>query len=173
MIGGIEGFAIVLGSEVELGGDVELVPFLLAAPRLEIAQLGGFFFAAAGETGFLEVQIVELLFVGEIGVEIDEAGAERSLLIVKLVSEVETAFGVDGALERGDAAQTPGDIGKRLHDGQLLWADGPEFVLKVEKMALIFFGVIGGEKNGMAGERGLDGVEGGFGFSFRSFGTGG
>lgn len=68
--------AVVLGGEVNTGGFFESGLMFLQALLLEAAEFGDFLFAAAGEAGFLKLEIAELLVIGFVGMELDgERGA--------------------------------------------------------------------------------------------------
>jgi hypothetical protein len=43
---------------------------------LEGAEFGGLFFAAAGEAGFLKLEVADLLFVGDEGMRVDQVGTD-------------------------------------------------------------------------------------------------
>ena len=53
---------MVAGEDVGGGGAFESGGFVGFALLLEAGQFGGFLFAAAGQAGFLQVEIAELLF---------------------------------------------------------------------------------------------------------------
>ncbi len=86
--------------------------FLLFALLLQAAELGHFLFIAALETGFLELQALELLFVLEKGAELDQACAGGRMLAA-IVLVFSPALGVNCHFETGDALQTPLGVGER------------------------------------------------------------
>ena len=89
---------------------------LLHTLGLETAQFGNFFFAAAGQAGFLELQIADLLFVGDEGVGVDQVRARGEVLFVEQLGKFDAAFGEESRFERGDAAQTLVGVGDGLYE---------------------------------------------------------
>jgi hypothetical protein len=121
------------------------------------------------ETRFLGVQIAELLFVGEEGLELDESGAGGDVLVIELARELSTALGVNGHLTSGNSAETPGGIGDGLDQVTFALADGTEFFFVIADVLLIHSGIITVKEDGAAAEARFDRVQGGFGSAFRSF----
>ncbi|MDQ2712384.1 MAG: hypothetical protein M3Y24_09190 [Acidobacteriota bacterium] len=78
---------------------------------LQFAEFGLFLFEAAGEAGFLELEVAQLLFVLQVRFELDHAGAKFGGLVFEAVDELAAAAGVDGHLETGDAGKTPLRVG--------------------------------------------------------------
>jgi hypothetical protein len=72
---GIERLILLFRGRVELGCGFEVLLFLSSALLLKTAQFGCVFFGLAVKTRKLELQIPELLFVGEKSVEFDQPGA--------------------------------------------------------------------------------------------------
>ena len=170
---GIEGAFFVEGVLEEFGGAVELGRFLSAALLLELAELFGFSFAAAAEAVFLELEIAEAAFFGDIDFEFDEAAADGGRVIGELFGEAEFARGEEGHFEAGDAVETPGGIGERLDEGGFLGSDRGEALEERFEVLLVEGEVVGGEEDGAAGESGGDGVAGGSSFAIGGGGTGG
>jgi hypothetical protein len=139
---------------------------LLYTLGLESAQFGGFFVAASGKARFLQVQVTDLLFVGDEGVRVDQVRTGGGLVLFEQLSEFEAAFGEQSHFENRDAAETPIGIGDRLHEIGFLVADGRELFRIRREVALVFGGIVTGEQDGAAGERGFDGVQGRSGFAF-------
>jgi hypothetical protein len=115
---------------------------------LKLAQFGGVFFALATQTAFLDLEVAKLLFVGEKGFEIDEAGANCGIFVGKLFGKFVAAASVDGHFESGDALQAPIGIGKRLDESGFAQTDGAEFGLIVLNVTLILSGIVCGEQHG-------------------------
>jgi len=126
---------------------------------LELAQLGGFFFAAPSEPGFLQLQVTELFFVDHEGVELDEGGTQRGLVFLEEIGKFEVAFGEDRHLESGNASEAPGNGGDGLDETALLCAAGTEFLFVHGDVALVVGDIGGGKQHGGAGEPGVDSVE--------------
>ena len=137
-----ERLAVVLGGEVDTGGVLERLLMFLHALLLQAAKFGDFFFATAGEAGFLELEIAELLVIGFVGVEFDEGGAMGGIGFGEQVGEFFAAFGVEGLLEVGDAADAPGAVGDGLQEFGFKVADGFEFLLVGGDVALVFGDVV-------------------------------
>ncbi len=154
------------GLLVETGGGFERVGVPVSALGLELTELGGIFFATAMEARFLEVQIAELLFVGEEDLELDESGADGGVLVIELLSELGTALGVNGHFQSGDAAETPGGIGDGLNQVAFALAAGTELLFVIANVLLIGRGIVTVKEDGAAGEACFDCVEGGFGLAF-------
>jgi len=147
---------------------------LVFAFVLEFAEGGGFLFAAADEPGLLKLQGAELLFVDQMGVQLDEVAADSGIfLILELIGKFNATLGVDGHFERGHAAQAPGDIGERLDQFGLFQAHRLELAFVGGEMALVFGNVIGREQHSSASESSFDGVQRRLSFSFFGFWTGG
>ncbi len=139
---------------------------------MQLAEFGGFFFVAAGETGLLELQVAELLFVFEMRIEIDQGAAEGGFGFRVSFGEFVSAAGVDGGFETGDALQAPLRIGHGLDEFGFTQADGLVFPLVGGNEFAVGIRVVGGEKDGAAGESGFDGVHGGDALAFRRAGAG-
>ncbi len=139
--------------------------FLLSAGVLELAQLGGVLCHTAGQPRFLKLQVAKLLFVGEEGFELDQAGTESLVVILELVGKLHVASCIDGHFEPGDPAETPGGIGNGLDQIALARPDGREFLFISGDVALVVGGIIGVEQDGAAGEPCFDRIEAGSGFT--------
>jgi hypothetical protein len=148
-----------------------LVLLLLYALLLESAQFGSFFIATAGKPRFLQVQVTDLLFVSDESVRVDQVRTGGGLVLFEQPGEFETAFGEQGHFKNRDAAEAPIGIGDGLHEIGFLVADGREFFGVGGEVALVFGGIVTGEQDGAASERGFDSVEGRGGFTFAGLGT--
>ncbi len=166
MVGGIEGAAIVSSGGVEHGGLFKLTAFFGNAGLLERFEFGEIFFAMAAQAGFLELQVAQLLFVLEEGLEVGEAGVFGGCIFC-------AAAGVDGGFERGDAEETPIGVGDRLHEDRFASGDGFEFFGEAFEVMAVEGGIVRGEEHGASGERSFDGVDGRACFAFGGTGTGG
>ena len=122
---------------------------------LEPSQFGNFFFAAAAQAGFLQLQIADLFFVGNEGVGVDQVRACGEVLFVEQLGEFDAAFGEQSRFESGDTTQTPVGVGDGLYEIRFEEAHGREFFGVGGQMVLVFGDVIGGQQNGAAGEPGL------------------
>jgi hypothetical protein len=131
-----------LGGEIEASGLCERVVVFADAFLLEVAELGDFLFAAAGEAGFLELEIEELLVVGLVGMKLDQGGALGGIGIGELFGKIEAALREESLLQVGDAAETPDGIGDRLREVALEETDGLEFGFISEDVTLVFGDVI-------------------------------
>ena len=78
------------------------------------------------------------------------------------------AAGVDGAFESGDAGETPLGVGEGLDELGFTGRGGLVFGGVGGQMLAVGVGVVGGEKDGAAGESGFNGVQGGDAFAFGS-----
>ena len=114
-------------------------------------QFGDFLFAAAGQAGFLQLQIADLLFVGNEGVGVDQIGARGEVLFVEELGEFDAAFGEYRGLETGNAGETPESVGDGLDQLALAQADGLIFIVERGKMTLVCVGGVGGQQNGASG----------------------
>jgi len=146
-----------LGSEVDRGCFGEGGFFLLAAFSLQGAEFSEFLFATAEETGFLQVEVAEFLLVDLRRVKVDFRGIGG--LSLKLFGKFAATQGEDGLFERADTAQTPPAIDDGLEEVAFDDADGFVLILVSLDVVLIFDGVVGGHKDGAAGECGFDGVQ--------------
>ncbi len=164
---------VVLCGYVEFGSEIELFAFFGLAVLLEGAELDGLFFAAAGKARFLKLQITELFLVDEKSVDLDETAADGDVVIVEMIGKLHVAAGEDGHLQRNGAPHTPPDIGDGLSQLAFARANRLELFFEGSDVGFVGGGVVAGEENGAAGERGFDGVQTRFGFAFRSFGSGG
>ena len=97
--------------EVEPGGHFELLPLLGDAVSLELFQFGGLLFALAKEARLLRAEIAELTLVVEEGVHVEERGTGVGRFVGDEIRELAAAVGVESHFERGDAVETPGDVG--------------------------------------------------------------
>ena len=136
-----------------------------AAFGLELVQFSKIGFAAAVQTGLLKLEIAEMLLAGEIGFELDDAGALIRGDVLESVGEVDVTAGEQGELKSGDALKAPFGIGDGLDQRGLTRADGLEFFGKGEDVTFVFSGAVGGKQNGASSERGFDGVQTRDGFS--------
>jgi hypothetical protein len=150
--------------EISASGIFKSGRFFGLAFVLELAEFSHFLFAAAGQAGFVEMQILELLFVDEHGVHFDHDGAIGRGVVWEERVEFEAAFGEQGHFEAGDASQTPAGVGNGLHESAFFGADGLELFFVGEDVGLVAGGVVRRQEDGMASEAGFDGVErdGGF-----------
>lgn len=153
MVGRIEGRVVVLGFDVELGGHFELFTFPAVAFVLEAAEFSGILFAAAMQAGFLKLEIAQLLFIGEEGLKLDEARAERRVVVVESIRKLDTATSEDGEFEAGNAIETPGGVGQRLDERAFARRRGLKFLFEVAEVLLVLGGIVGGEQDGAAGQR--------------------
>ncbi|HEY6988400.1 MAG TPA: hypothetical protein VH369_08450 [Bryobacteraceae bacterium] len=127
---------------------------------LQTVERGGFLFTAAHQAGFLKLQIAQLFFVDQMGVQLDQAAANGGVvLILKHIGELDSALGIDSHFEGGDAAQAPGDIGERLDEFGFFETNGLPFLFVGGDVALVFGSVVGGKQDGGAGEAGFDGIQ--------------
>ncbi len=126
---------------------------------MELAEFGHFLIEAAVEAGFLELEIAQLLFVFEVDVQFDEAGAEGKIVFGVGFGELVAAAGVDGHFEAGDALQTPLGIGQGLDEFGFTQAGGAVFGFIGGEMRAIGIGVVAGKEDGTAGQPGFDGVQ--------------
>jgi len=165
MISRVERTAIVLGGGVEGGGVGELGSFFRDALLLGGAELGQILFAMATKARFLQLKIAELFFVGEEGLEFNEAGAGDEVLMRESFGELRAASGVDGHLERGDAQEPPFGVGNGLHQEGLANADGVEFFDLLGQVLLIGGGILAREQDRAAGETCFDSIQAGAGFA--------
>lgn len=168
----IEGFVSAFGLDEQARGGFEMVGVAVAALGLGLAELGEIlsesrttdtkrpvrFFAAAMQARFLDMQIAELLLIGEMRVQVDESGPIGGILIFELLCELDTALGVDGEFEDRDALQAPGGIGDGLHQIAFALADGAEVFFVVGYVLLVGGGIFGGKEDGAAGERCFEGI---------------
>ena len=160
------------GEEISGGGAFESGGFVGFALLLEASEFGGFLVAAAGEAGFLELEIAELLFVDEHDLDIEHVGAVVGELL-DFDGQFDAAFVEKSHVEAGNAVETPADIGDGLDEAGFFGADGLEEFFVGEDEGLVESGVVGGQADGAAGEAGCDGVETDFGFAFLGAGSGG
>ncbi len=123
---------------------------LLFAFLLQAAEFGHFLFVAALETRFLELQVLELLFVFEESAELDQVGAggpvQGAVLLI-----FGAALGIDRHFETGDALQTPLGVGEGLDE--LLLAESGGLVLPGVgcEVLPIDIGIVVVEQHGAAG----------------------
>jgi hypothetical protein len=150
-----------LGGLLVAGGTV-----LLQAP-----EFGQFLFVAARETGFLELEVAELLFILQENVKLDHAGTQGWVVILEVVLELETAQGIDGHFKTRDALATPGGIGERLDEFGFAEADGLELGAVLLEVVFVCRSIFGREQDGAAGESCFDCIQGDFGFTLRGAGT--
>ena len=173
MVGGVEGAVAAFRNLIEAGGGGEFLCFLLVAFLLGCAEVGEIFVALAAQSGFLELQIAELLFVDEVRFEFDHAGLSVGWFGGEFLGELAAAAGIEGEFESGDAAETPIGIGDRLNQLGFADADGLEFADEAINILFVGGGIVGGQQDGAAGEGGFESVGGGLGFAFRGAGAGG
>ena len=98
--------------------------------------------------------------------------ADGFVFVSEGTGEFEAADGVDAHFERGNAEETPFGVGERLDEFALVVADGRVVFDELSNVSFIEDGIVAGEQNGPAGEPGLDGVQGGFGFTGLGCGAG-
>ncbi len=132
--------------------------FLLLALALESGEVGVDLDQLAMEARFLDAQVVELLVIGEVGVGLDEAGAEFFGLVIEPMGELDAREGIDAVLETGDAGEAPFGVGEGLDQRGFLFANRVEGLDAVQKFGLVEFGVVAGQQDGVAGEAGLQGI---------------
>ncbi len=148
----------MLGGDVEAGGVLEQEFFFGDAVVLELAEFGEIFFAVAAEAGFLDLEIAQLFFVLEEGIELGDALFAAALK--------------ESQFERRDAKEPPVGVGERLDEDGFAFGDGLELVFVLFDVVLVAGGIVGREQDGAAGESGFDGVGGRAGFAFRGARTG-
>ena len=137
-----------------------------------LTEFGSILFALAAEAPELKLQVPQLLFVGEEGVDFDEVRLQRGIFGAELIGKLGAAQSVDAHFECEYAIETPGVVGEQLDESAFASAHGPEFFEEIGDVVFVGGGIVGGEQDGAAGECGFDGVEGGFGFAFRGLRAG-
>jgi len=111
---------------------------------LQEAQLGGFFFAAAGEARFLQLQIADLLFVDEEGMRVDQERAGSELVLFEQIGEFDAAFGEERHFQSRDTAQASPGIGDGLDELTFTETHRLKLLLEGVQMALVFSGIVAG-----------------------------
>ncbi len=101
-------------------------------------------------------------------VEVDELDALGMWQVRVHFGGFVAAAGVDGAFESGDASETPLGVGEGLDELGFAGRGGLVFGGVGGQMLAVGVGVVGGEKDGAAGESGFNGVQGGDAFAFGS-----
>ena len=91
--------------------------------------------------------------------ELDQAGAQRTVVIVELVGELDAVLGVDRKLERRDTREAPGGVGYDLHQIAFAVPDGAELFLVRADVLVVRGGIVSREEDGAAGECRLDSVQ--------------
>ena len=127
---------------IGLRSEVESLPLFGLAFLLNFAQLCGFFFAAAGQAPFLELQIAELLLVSDEGLKLDHVRAERGFMLFESLSKLEVTLSENGHLQSGNAVEAPSGIGDRENQIGLDLTDGLKLLHVGVDVALVFGGVV-------------------------------
>jgi hypothetical protein len=141
-----------VGGDVLAGGFGELGLFLLLALAFEGSEVVSDFRELAIEARFLDAQVVELAVIGEVGVSLDEAGAELGGLVVELVGKLDAGESIDAVFETGNAGDAPLGVSDCLDQRGFLFANGVERLDAVQEFGFVEFGVVAGKQDGVAGE---------------------
>jgi len=118
------------------------------------------------------VQIAKLLFVLLHDLEIEQRGFSGAGTFRQVLAEFQAAAAHERDFESGDAIEAPADIGNGfrstgwsllrkhgLHEGAFFGTDRFELRFIIADVGLVKNGVVRREKNGLASESGLDGIE--------------
>ena len=162
-----------LCGEIHLCGCFELGSLSCPALVLESAKFGRVFFTLAAETGFLNIQISDLFLVGEERMQLGEARAEGRIAISEELGELFAASGEERHFESGNPLKTPGAVGDGLDESRFARSNGLKLFQEIGDVLLVAIGVVGREKDSAPRETGFHGIQTGFGFALRRFGTGG
>jgi hypothetical protein len=160
-------------NEIGLGGAFESGGFVGFAFLLEGAEFGRLLFAAAGEAGFLKLQIAKLLFVHEQDVDLDHGDAVGVVVFGVKSRDFKAATAHEGHFQAGEPVETPTQVGDGLHESAFFGTDGLKLFFVSQDVRLVERGVIPGKEDGLAGESCFNGVEADGGFALLGFRAGG
>jgi hypothetical protein len=130
------------------------------AVRLELFEFFERFGTLAVDAGFLDEEITEFLLIGQMRLQHDHAAAGWFRLFGKGFGELAFAVDVESVFEFLDSTQAPAAIDNNLDEFAFDLAHGFQIELETFEEDSVFLDVIGGKKDGTAGERRLDGVLG-------------
>jgi hypothetical protein len=143
---------VAFGGHIQACGGLKVFLFFAGAFLLELAKFRRVFFTLAAQTHFLNLQVPELLFVGKVRVELDQAGSHRGLFGLELCRKLNAALRVHCHFERGDAIETPSGVSERLQQTLFTKADRLELC---EEVGFVGAAIVTGEQDSAAGECGL------------------
>ncbi len=155
----IEGALVGESADVEAASGFEVFADFILAFGLESAEFGHFLFAAAGEPGFLELEVAEVLTVGAADFHFENGSEAGAVEFFVGGGEFFLADGEEGVFEGWNSVETPAEVGDGLYEGGFFGADGFQQFFVREDVGLIGDGVVGREEDGDAGEAGFEGVE--------------
>src|SRR5579864_8447620 len=149
----------------DAGGLAKIARFGFAAVGLDMAEGVEGLVVLAMEAIAVAAEIGEGALLGAEGFGDGEGGVEVGNVDVDAAGGRGSLEGEQVILDGGNAAESPGGVGKFLDQDVFGGAFGLEFVEEVLDVALVGGEILGGEEGGGGGESMGDGVVGGMGFA--------